>query len=85
MSARITVIGKPDCHLCEEAIAIVMTFCATTGNDYEVVSILDDPVLADRYWTEIPVVLVDGRKVAFWRVTAEQLAAAIDEGPSVHP
>jgi len=77
MSARITVIGKPDCHLCEQAVAVVVAYCATHGTDYEIVSIIDRPELADRYWTEIPVVLVDGEQIAFWHVTEQQLSAAL--------
>ena len=37
----------------------------------------DDPVLADRYWEQIPVVLVDGRQHDFWRVDPARLRAAL--------
>lgn len=75
--ARVEIIGKPDCHLCADAEAVVAAVCAEVGTDYMVRSILDDPVLADRYWEQIPVVLVDGRQHDFWRVDPARLRAAL--------
>ena len=46
----ITLIGKPGCHLCEEARAVVVTVAAETGAQWQEISILDDPLLADEYW-----------------------------------
>jgi len=40
-------------------------------------SVLDDPVLLERYAEEIPVVLVDGRQHTFWRVDESRLRAAL--------
>lgn len=82
MTARITLIGKPDCHLCEDARAVIEAVCARTGESWTELSILDDPVLADEYWERIPVVLVDGRPHDFWRVDAGRLTAALAESPA---
>ena len=73
----ITLIGKPGCHLCDEARAVVVAVAAETGTAWTEVSILDDPRLADEYWEQIPVIKVDDRVVAFWRVTSEQLRSAL--------
>jgi glutaredoxin len=75
--ARVTVIGKPDCHLCADAEAIVARVCAEVGTDYEVLSITEDPGLADQYWEQIPVILVDGAQHDYWRVDPERLRAAL--------
>lgn len=80
--ARVRIIGKPGCHLCEDAEVIVAKVCAELGEQYEVVSILDDPVLADRYSEEIPVVFVDGRQHDFWRVDADRLRRALSDNRS---
>ncbi|MEY2634078.1 MAG: hypothetical protein RIS75_18 [Actinomycetota bacterium] len=85
MSARISLIGKPGCHLCDEARTVIMAVCAERGESWEEISILDHPELAEEYWTEIPVVLVDGNKVAFWRVSKQQIATALDQGRTVTP
>jgi hypothetical protein len=73
----ITLIGKPGCHLCEEARAVVVAVAAETGAQWQEVSILDDPLLADEYWEQIPVIKVDDRVIAFWKITTEQLRSAL--------
>lgn len=83
--ARVEIIGKPGCHLCDEARLVVMAVCAELGESFREVSILEHPELADEYWTEIPVVTVDGQKIAFWRVTREQLVRALTRGSTVSP
>jgi hypothetical protein len=75
--ARVTLIGKPDCHLCEDARAVIAAVCAETGDAYIELSILDDPDLADQYWEQIPVTLVDGVQHDFWRVDPTRLRAAL--------
>ena len=81
MSARVTLVGKPDCHLCADARAVIEAVCAETGESYVELSILDDPDLADRYWEQIPVTLVDGVQHDFWRVDATRLRAALAVPP----
>jgi len=75
----LTLIGKPDCHLCEDARAIVTEVLV----DYPAVSleersILDDAELLEKYVEEIPVLLIDGRVHTIWRVKPERLRAALD-------
>ena len=74
---RVALISKPDCHLCDDARAIVSTVCTELDVDWEERSILDDPSLADLYWEQIPVVLVDGAQHDFWRVDAVRLRRAL--------
>lgn len=77
MTARVTLYGKPGCHLCDDARAVIETVCAELGESYEEVSILDDPALVDRFGEEIPVTFVDGAQHDFWRVDAARLRAAL--------
>ena len=77
MSPRVTLIGKPDCHLCDDARAVVAQVCAETGESWSELSIEDDPALYDEYWERIPVVLVDGRPHDFWRIDANRLRTAL--------
>ena len=76
-AARVRLIGKPGCHLCDDARAVIATVCGETGTEWDEVSILDDPVLADEYWERIPVVLLDGQPFDFWRVDAARLRASL--------
>ena len=78
----LTLIGKPDCHLCDVAHEIVEQVVAELPEDavIEIVetSILDDPALYDLWWEKIPVVLIDGDFHAHWRVSADRLRAALE-------
>ena len=76
-TTRITLIGKPGCHLCDEAREVVAAVAAEVGVGWEERSILDDPALQERYAEQIPVTLVDGRPHDFWRVSADRLRAAL--------
>lgn len=73
----VTLIGKPGCHLCDEARTVIVGVCAELGVPWQEKSILDDPMLADAYWEQIPIILVDDRTLAFWRITPEHLRAAL--------
>ena len=75
---RLTFIGKPDCHLCDDAHAVVDEVLRDFA-EVEVIerSILDDPELFDAYAEEIPVLLIDDRVHTIWRVDAARLRAAL--------
>ncbi len=80
--ARVRLVGKPGCHLCDVARDVVVRVCGELGVGWDEVSILDDPGLADRYWELIPVVLVDGAELSHWHVADGDLRAALRPG---HP
>lgn len=75
--ARVTLIGKPGCHLCEDARSVVRQVCEGTGDQWRELSIADAPDLAARYGEMIPVVLVDGEQHAFGRIDATALRDAL--------
>ncbi|KGN33918.1 glutaredoxin [Knoellia sinensis KCTC 19936] len=74
---RVLLIGKPGCHLCDDARAIIAAVTADLGESFEEVSILDHPDLMAKYAEEIPVTFVDGRQHDFWRVNEARLRAAL--------
>lgn len=74
---RVTLIGKPGCHLCDDAREVVAAVAAETGTGWRELSILDDAALSERYWEQIPVVLVDGEQHDYWRVDADRLRSAL--------
>jgi glutaredoxin len=74
----VTLLGKPGCHLCDDARAVVTGVLADHPEvSFEEKSILDDPALLDAYAEEIPVVLIDGRVHTIWRVDENRLRAAL--------
>jgi hypothetical protein len=75
--ARVLLIGKPGCHLCDDAREVVARVTAELGERFEERSIEDDPALHERYWEQVPVTLVDGEPHDFWRVSEDRLRAAL--------
>lgn len=73
----VVLVDKPGCHLCDDARDVIAQVCEELGVPWTSSSILDDPVLADRYWDQIPVVLVDGEVHDFFRVDPERLRRAL--------
>ena len=74
---RITLLGKPGCHLCDDARSVVSRVAEDLRVPWEEQSILDDPRLLEEYGEQIPVVLIDGRQHTFWRVDEQRLRAAL--------
>ena len=75
---RLTLLGKPGCHLCDEAREVVAGVLADHPEvTFEELSILDDPALLEAYFEEIPVVLIDDRVHTIWRVDADRLRGAL--------
>jgi hypothetical protein len=77
MQPRVLLIGKPGCHLCDTARDIIARVTAELGVEWREVSLLDDPVLSERYAEQIPVVVVDGQEHDYWRVDERRLRQAL--------
>ncbi|GAB0024559.1 glutaredoxin family protein [Helicobacter pylori] len=74
--ARVVMVGRVGCHLCDEARAVIARVVAETGDSFAEVDIDVDPQLA-RYTEEVPVTFVDGRQHDYWRVDEGRLRAAL--------
>jgi len=81
MTARVVLIGKPECHLCADARAIIEKVCNELDVQWVELSILDDPSLASKYFELIPVTLVDGKPHDQWRVNEDRLRNALLTDP----
>jgi glutaredoxin len=74
---RVTLIGRPGCHLCDDAretIAKVADDLGVAWEERDITQSTDD--LRD-YWEMIPVTLVDGVQHDFWRVSEDRLRTAL--------
>lgn len=72
-----TLVGKPDCHLChvmEDAVAPVL---AARGIRLVVRDVREDLDLLRRYRNDIPVLLEGAIELARHRVTPEELIARL--------
>lgn len=74
---KISLIGRPGCHLCDDARAVISQLIGDGDIDFEELSLLDDPNLMAKYSEEIPVILLNGRVHDFLRVDPDRLFAAI--------
>ena len=79
--ARVRLLTRTGCHLCDEARVVVAQVCAETGEAYEEVDLdvaaAGDPELRRRYTDEVPVTFVDGAQHDYWRVDPARLRAAL--------
>jgi glutaredoxin len=61
--SRVTVYSKPDCHLCEDAMALLRALQPELGFDLDELDITTDERLHRAYFDRIPVVCLDGREL----------------------
>jgi thiol-disulfide isomerase/thioredoxin len=69
----LTLYSRPGCHLCDEMKAVVERVARSVPLTIEVVDITTDPVLEARYSLEIPVLLIEGKRAAKYRVSEDEL------------
>ena len=76
---ELTLIGKPGCHLCDEAEVVVNEVLAEVAVQVSLtkLNILEDEVLFARFSEEIPVLLIDGKVHNYWRIDPERLKEAL--------
>jgi glutaredoxin len=77
----VTIYSRPGCHLCEEMKAVIEKVTAGEPINLREVDISGDPELERRYSLEIPVLEIDGRKIAKYRIDERALTRAIRERP----
>lgn len=77
---RVELLGKAECHLCDDARAVVARVCADLGVEWTERDLSGAPDELARWWDKIPVTLVDGEVHNFWRVDEARLRAALTKG-----
>lgn len=82
MSApRITLLGRPGCHLCDDAREVIRRVADDLGVAWAERDITLSEDDMREYWDKIPVTLVDGVQHDFWRVSEARLRAALSGSP----
>ena len=69
----VTLYSRPGCHLCDDMKTIVDRVARSVPLNVDIVDISTDPQLEARYGVEIPVLLIEGKKAAKYRVSEEEL------------
>lgn len=85
MAIEITLIGRNGCHLCEVAQGDLAQVIARFANEYpsveysiEDLDIDQNPKFA-HVTDEVPVLLINGQQVSFWRIDQERVFAKLQE------
>jgi hypothetical protein len=74
----LTLYGKPGCHLCEEARAVVDAARAGRDVTLDEVDVTLDPVMHRAYGQRIPVLALDGEELFELFVDADALERRLD-------
>ncbi len=77
---ELTLIGKPGCHLCDDAEVVINKVLADFADRAEVtkLNVLEDETLFARYSEEIPVLLINGKVHNYWHIDPERLREALN-------
>jgi glutaredoxin len=75
---RLTLYGKPGCHLCDEARADLAAVRESHPFELEEVDVTADPRLWRDYGERIPVVDIDGEEVLELHVNRAELRRLLD-------
>ena len=73
----VTLYGRPGCHLCDDARAVLERMRRDRPFTLRDVDIESDPELHARYLERIPVVALDGEELFDFFVDEAQLAARL--------
>jgi len=74
----LTIYSKPGCHLCDDIKQLVIRLSQSMPLRLEEIDISQDPELEARYGLEIPVLMVDGRKAAKYRISDGELRRLLE-------
>lgn len=74
---EVTVLSRPDCHLCEVTLATVRLVQLAEPFTLRYVDIAGDAELSARYGTRVPVILIDGLEAFSGRVSDKDLRRAV--------
>ncbi|MDQ3735324.1 MAG: glutaredoxin family protein [Actinomycetota bacterium] len=77
ISPRVVLYSRSDCHLCDVAHADLERICADLAVGFDTVDVDTDPDLRAQYGDRVPVIVVDGREHASFRVKESALRAAL--------
>ena len=65
--------SRPGCHLCDDMKAIVARVAREVPLTLQEIDISTDPELEARYGPEIPVLEIEGKKAAKYRISENEL------------
>lgn len=85
MSIELTLIGRAGCHLCEVAQGDLAQVISRFAHEYPRAEYSIDDIDIDQnpqyshLTDEVPVLLINGQQVSFWRIDQERVFAKLEE------
>jgi glutaredoxin len=73
----LTLYTRRACHLCDEMKAVVLEVVTRQPVELTEVDVDADPALARQYGHHVPVLFLDGREIARYRLTPTRLVAEL--------
>ena len=77
MRSIVTIYTRNGCHLCEIAEGTLKGLQSELDFEIETRFIDGDLALEAKYGEQIPVILIDGEHLDFWRVNPERFRASL--------
>ena len=74
----LTLYSRPGCHLCDEMKTTIDRVSGSMALALDVVDISGNAELEARYGLEVPVLIVDGKKAAKYRVSEQELRRILE-------
>ncbi len=74
---KVTLYGKKECCLCDQAMDILQKVALSVPFDFEKTDISDNPELLAKFGLTIPVIFVDGVQAFKYRVNEARLRALL--------
>jgi glutaredoxin len=74
----VTVYSKPDCHLCEEAMAVLRRLREDVPFHLQELDITVDETLHRAYFERIPVVALDGQELFEYHVSEKLMRERLE-------
>ncbi len=78
---EVIIYSRPDCHLCDEAKAVIKRVAARIPLNIREVNIDNDPDARAKFHEEIPVIFIDGKKAFKYRIEEAQLLRRLKWDP----
>ncbi len=74
---KVELLTRAGCHLCDDARRLVQRVAGEAGLPWGERDVDGDPALRAEYGDLVPVVLVDGKELGYWRIEEARLRRAL--------
>jgi glutaredoxin len=74
---HVEIFTRPDCHLCDDAKAVIERVKQRYPFDLKITNIEKDSALEAAYGSEIPVITINGNKAFKYRVDETEFARKV--------